>query len=84
MKYKKKVIFLDGITNQLFKFRTKIWFEINDESWGEYNNSSIKFRTSMITSDLRNYSDGYILFSGTITITGGDDNANRTDKKIKE
>ena len=84
MKYKKKVIFLDGITNQLFKFRTKNWFEINDESWGEYNNSSIKFRTSMITSDLRNYSDGYILFRGTITITGGDDNANRTDKKIKE
>ena len=32
MKYKKKVIFLDGIKNQLFKFRTKNWVEINDES----------------------------------------------------
>ena len=35
----------------------------------------------MIRSDLCDYSDAYILVSGTITITGAgeDDNAKRTD-----
>ena len=36
-----------------------------------YNtNSHIKFKTSMLKSSLCDYSDAYILVSGTITITG--------------
>ena len=44
-----------------------------------YNtNSKIKFKTSMVKSSLCNYSDAYILVSGTIIITGaGDDDAAR-------
>ena len=39
----------------------------------------------MIRSDLCDYSDAYILVSGTITITGAgdDDNAKRTDERNK-
>ena len=39
----------------------------------------------MIRSDLCNYSDAYILVSGTITITGAgnDDSAKRADKRSK-
>ena len=39
----------------------------------------------MIRSDLCDYSDAYILVSGTITITGAgdDDNAKRTNKRNK-
>ena len=40
-----------------------------------YNtNSQIKFKTSMLKPILRDYSDAYILVSGTIIITGGGDN----------
>ena len=55
--------------------------EINDESRGKYESGSIKFKTSMIRSDLCDYSNAYKLFSGTITITGAedDDNAKRTE-----
>ena len=52
----------------------------------KYDSSSIKFKTSMISSDVCDYSDAYVLVSGTIAITGvGDDiNAKSTDKTNKE
>ena len=44
---------------------------------------NIKFKTSMLKSSLCDYSDGYILVSGTITIgseEGG--NPNNNDKEV--
>ena len=67
LEYQKIVNLLNNTTNQPSKFRARFWVEINDESRGKYDNSSIKFKTSMIRSDLYDYSDGYIFFSGTIT-----------------
>ena len=44
---------LDNTPNQPSKFRTKNWFEINDDARGMYNtNSQIKFKTSMLKSNL--------------------------------
>ena len=53
--------------------------EINDESRGAYNvNSQIKFKTTMLKSNLCDYSDAYILVKGTMTITeAGNDAAAR-------
>ena len=66
-------------SNKPFKFKTKNWVEINDESRGTYNvNSQIKFKTKMLKSSLCDYSDAYILVKGSITIAGaGDDAATR-------
>ena len=64
----------------------KNFLEINDESRGTYkNNNQIKFETSMVRSNLSDYSDAYVLVSRTITITGsGDDNAaKRADERNK-
>ena len=74
---------IDDASNQSFKFRTKIWVEINDESRGSYNlNSQIKFKTTMLKSSLCDYSDAYILVKEKIAITAvGDDPA---DKKEDE
>ena len=45
------------------------WVELNDYSRGTHNtNNQIKFKISMLTSGLCNYSDAYILGSGTMTI----------------
>ena len=71
MEYQKIANLIDDTSNQPSKFRTKNWVEINDESKGTYNvNSQIKFKTKMLKSSLCDYSDAYILFKGTITITG--------------
>ena len=44
--------------------------ETNDDTRGTYNtNSQIEFKTSMLKSSLCDYSDAYILLSGTITVS---------------
>ena len=78
---------LDNTPNQPSKCRTRNWVEINDDSSGMHNtNSQIKLKTSMLKSSLCNYTDVYILVSGTITITGAeaDDNAKHWVKEKKE
>ena len=80
MEYQKIINLIDNESNQPFKFRTKNWVEINNEERGTYNtNSQIKLRTSMLRSNLCDYSDAYILVSGAITVTalaagGGNNN----------
>ena len=77
---------LENAPNQPTKFTTKSWAEINDDARGTYKtNSQIKFETSMLKSKLCDYSDAYILVSGTITITGDgyDDAAKQADERGK-
>ena len=71
-------------SNQPSKFRTKNWVETNDESRGTYTSNDIKFKTTMLRSNLCDYADAYILVNGTITIIGaGDDAAKRLDERNK-
>ena len=71
MEYQKIANLIDDTSNQPSKFRTENWVEINDKSRGVYNvNSQIKFKTTMLKSSLYDYSDGYILVKGKITING--------------
>ena len=66
----------DNTLNQPSKSRTKNWVEINDDSRGTCNtNSQIKYKTMILKSSLRGYSDAYILVSGTITIIETEDGA---------
>ena len=76
MEYQKIGNLLGNTSNQPSKFRTRNWVEINDESRGTYTSNDIKFKTTMLRSNLCDYADAYILVKGTITITGtGDDDA---------
>ena len=76
---------LDSASNKPSKFRTRNWVEINDESRGTYTSNDIKFKTTMLRSNLCDYADAYILVKGTITITGAgnDDAAKRLDERNK-
>ena len=77
---------LDNTPNQLSKFRTKNWIEINDQSRGVHSvNSDIRFKTAMLESSLCDYSDAYILVKGGIIITGAgaDDAARQTVERNK-
>ena len=72
---------IDDTSNQPSKFRTRNWFEINDESRGVYN-----VITTMLKSSLCDYSDAYILIKGTIAVVGeGADAAGRhADERDKD
>ena len=66
---------MDNASNQPSKFRTRNWFEINDEVRGTYTGHEIKFKTARLRSNLCDYADAYILVKGTIIITGARNNA---------
>ena len=68
--------------HQPSKFRTRNRVEINDESRGTYTSNDIKFKTTMLRSNLCDYADAYILVKGTITDVG-DDVAKRLDERNK-
>ena len=76
MEYQKIANLLNDESNQPSKFRTINWVKINDESRGTYTANDIRFKTTMLRSNLCNYADAYILVKGTTRITGaGDDDA---------
>ena len=77
--------FLDNASNQPSKFRTRNLVEINDESRGTYTGNDNRFKTTILRSNLCDYSDAYILAKRTITITGAgnDDATKRADEMDK-
>ena len=65
------IIFWDITNNQLLKLKIKRRVEVNDDVCGRYNTrSQTKLRTTMLKSNLCDYSEAYILVKGAITITG--------------
>ena len=68
MEYQKIINLLDNTPNQSSKFMTEGSIKINDGLRGMYNNNSqIKYKTSMLTSSLRDYSDIYLLVKDDYT-----------------
>ena len=60
---------LNNTPNQPTKFSIKSWIETNDDSLGAYDTKSqTKFKTSKLGSSLSDYSNKYILVSGTLKI----------------
>ena len=71
MEFQKIVNFLDTTSDNkdLPKFVTKKLVEVYDQSQGNYDvNKEIRIKTSMLRSDLCDYSNAYIVVKGTITI----------------
>ena len=69
MEFEKIVNFLDTISDDkdLPRFVAKTWIEVYDQSEGNYNvNKEIRIKTSMLRSDLCDFSDAYIVVRGNI------------------
>ena len=64
MKYQKIANLLKNALNQPCNFRTRNWVEINDEWRGTFTGNSIKFKTTMLKSNLCDFADAYILVNG--------------------
>ena len=84
MEFQKVVNFLDTTFDDkdLPIFVTKKWIEVYDQSEGNYYiNKGIRIKTSMLRSDLCDYSDAYIVVKGDITLEGHN-NANKRNKNL--
>ena len=75
MEYQKITELLGNIPDKLPRFITKKWIEVSDQSGGTYNtNKQIRFKASMLRSDLCDYNDAYIVVKEIITVSARDDN----------
>ena len=83
MEYQKIANLLESTSDNLSKFSTRTWVEINDASRENHANSDIRFKITMLGSNLCDYADSYILVKGTITITvaGANADAERADER---
>ena len=72
MEFQKIKNFLDITSDNkdLPRYVTKKWVEVYDQSQQNYQpNKEIRIKTSMLRSDLCDFSDGYIAVKGNITVT---------------
>ena len=68
----------------VLKFVTRNWIEVNYLSSGQYSaDKNIRFKTSILRTDLSDYSDAYFVVKGTITVEG-DNNAKKRNKKTNQ
>ena len=84
MEFQKIVNFLDTTSDDkdLPRFVTKKWIEVYDQSEKNYSlNKEIRIKTSMLRSDLCNYSDAYVVVKGEITLEG-DNDGNKQNKNL--
>ena len=70
MEYDKINNSLDSESENLSKFVTRHYVQVNSLSNTYNENKSIRFKTPMLRSDLCDYSAAYILVKGTITVNG--------------
>ena len=85
MEFQKIVNFINRTSDDkdLPRFVTKKWNEVYDQSGRNYNvNKEIRIKTSMLRSDLYDYSDAYIVMKGNITLEG-DNDANKRNKNLE-
>ena len=81
MEYQKITNLLGSTSDKVPRFITKKWIEVYDHSGGTYNtNRQIRFKISMLRSDLCDYSDVYIVVKEKITVTNP--NKNVYDKEL--
>ena len=73
MEYQKFINLLGTTIDEVPRFITKKWVKVFDQSGSaddRYKPSKqIRFKTSMLRSDLCDYSDAYIVVKGDITLT---------------
>ena len=76
MEYQKITNLLGTTIDEIPRFTTKRWVEVHDQSGSADDiykpNKQIRLKTSMLRSNLFDYSDAYIVVKGTITVTNPD------------
>ena len=71
MEYQKIINLLDTTSDNVPRFITKKWIEVHDQSGSAEDrckpSKQIRFQTSMLRSDLCDFSDAYIVVKGRVT-----------------
>ena len=83
MEYQKITNLLGNIPDKVPRFITKKWIEVHDQSGETYNtNKQIRFKTSMLSSDLCDYSDVYIFVKGIATVNADERDRDEMNRQV--
>ena len=86
MEYHKITNLLGTTFDEVPTFITKKWVEVHDQSGSADDRykptKQISFKTSMLRSDLCDFSDAYIVVKGQTTV-GGESNNSRKNRPLK-
>ena len=70
MEYQKITNLLGNTPYKVPRFISKKWIEVSDQSGGACNtNNQIRFKASMLRSDLCDYNNAYVAIKGIVTVS---------------
>ena len=83
MEYQKITNLLGNLPDKVPRFITKKWIKVHDQSGKIYNtNKQIRFKMSMLRSDLRDYSDAYIVVKGIVTVSADERDRDEMNRQV--
>ena len=83
MEYQKITNLLGNIPDKIPRFITKKWIKVHDQSGETYNtNKQIRFKTSMLRSDLCDFSDAYIIVKGIVTVSADERDRDEMNRQV--
>ena len=83
MEYQKIINLLGNIPDKVPRFITKKWIEVHVQCAETYNsNKQIRFKTSMLRSDLCDFNDAYIVVKGIVTISADERDKDEMDRQV--
>ena len=83
MEYQKITNLLGNIPDKVPRFITKKWIEVHHQSEETCNtNKQIRFKTSMLRSDLCDYSDAYIVVKGIVTVSADERDRDEMNRQV--
>ena len=83
MEYQKITNLLGNIPDKVDRFVTKKWIEVRGQSGETYNtNKQIRFKTSLLRSDLCDFSDAYIVVKGIVTVSANERDRDEMNRQV--
>ena len=83
MEYQKITNLLGNILDKVPRFITKKWIEVHDQSGETYStNRQIRFKTSMLRSDLCDFSDAYIDVKRIVTVRANERDRDKMNRQV--
>ena len=83
MGYQKIANLLGNIPDKVPIFITKKWIEVHDQSGETYNtNKQIRYKTSMLRSDLCDFSDACVVVKGIVAVSANERDRDEMNRQV--
>ena len=83
MEYQRTKNLLGDTSDKVPRFFSKKWIVVHNQSGETYNtNKQIRFKTSMLRSDLCDFSDAYIVVKGIVAVSADGRDTDEMNRQV--